>query len=154
MKVKQFKLAILSCLVILILGMTISVNAQDKRLDIANKFISALFITNEDPEAIMLNYMYFEPVKDYPMDKRLSILKFHIKKTLSEKASLIDSNNYVLIPYDSYQAEKMNFPKQTEDIFVLESKDKKPVLYLFLKNNKVFAFDYILKGSEAYFITY
>lgn len=153
MKVKQFKLSILSCLVILT-GMTISVNGQDKRLDIANKFVRAVFITNEDPKAIMSNYMYFEPVKDYPMDKRLSILKSHIKKILSEKASLIDSNNYVVIPYDSYKAEKVNFPKQTEDIFVLERKDKKPVLYLFFKNNKVFAFDYILKGSEAYFITY
>jgi hypothetical protein len=65
---------------------------------------------------------------------------------------LLDSADFYVISYNEYKDNKFIFSKETENIFILVSKNK-PVMY-FLINDKIFSFDYITKGNEGLFITY
>lgn len=58
------------------------------------------------------------------------------------------------ISYIDYNKDKVYFEPGAENNIVILLSGNKPVLYLYLENDKVVSFDYIIKGDLAFFITY
>jgi len=122
---------------------------------IVNNFVKSVFFEKSKAKFIADNYMYFESIDNakYTIAYRVKILDKHLKKIKKEKSSLIDSANYSIIEYKDYEGTKVTFNKSPDSIFILVSKNN-PVMYFYLLNDKIFSFDYILKGDEGLFITY
>lgn len=118
-----------------------------------NFFIKAVFVKKIPAKVIMDSCMYFEPSTKYSLEQRSQLLEFHLDRIRSQKSSVLDVNNYYLIPYEKYKKEKIKFLKDVDDIFVLISRDS-PVLYFYFKGDKIRSFDYLLKDTDAYFVTY
>ncbi|CAD5343337.1 hypothetical protein [Flavobacterium bizetiae] len=135
---------------------TTAVLSQSKTSEtLINNFVKSVFFEKNKADFIAENYIYFEPVinSKYTISDRIKILDKHLKKLNMKKKSLIDSSNYFIVEYKDYKGTKILFDKSTDNIYILISKNN-PIMYFYLSNDKIFSFDYIIKGNEGLFITY
>ncbi|SHM79190.1 hypothetical protein SAMN05444366_4184 [Flavobacterium saccharophilum] len=120
-----------------------------------NEFVRTVFYRNTNAKFIADNFIYFGSINNskYTIDDRIKILDKHLKKIKKEKGPLLDPANFSIVTYNEFKGSKINFSNMSDYIFVLVSKNN-PVMYFNLRNGKIFAFDYIIKGDEGLFITY
>ncbi|WP_406845216.1 hypothetical protein [Flavobacterium soyae] len=151
MKIKK---SILIVIILLLKAITItSQNKLDEKL-LINNFVKSVFFENADAKSIAGQYIYFEPISNvkYSLADRIKILNKHLKKIKKEN-SLLNPADFYIVRYEDYKNDKIIFSKKTNSIFILVSKSN-PVMYFSLLKEKIFAFDYIIKGGEVLFITY
>lgn len=125
----------------------------NRKIELANNFAKSVFLSEINAKNIMDSLMYFEPNEKYSMKDRCEILRSRLEYLKKEKSASFNAQNYEAIPYESYKDEKIKFSKSPQDVIILISNGK-PLFYLFYKNDKIFAFEYIQKDKDAYFITY
>lgn len=99
-------------------------------------------------------FMYFRPLENFSFEKRIDILKKHIKKLKKEKPALSDSSQFSFVRYIDYKQEKVHFKPEAENNIVILLSNNRPILYLYLENDKIVSFDYFIKADLAFFITY
>lgn len=133
---------------------SISQNKTEEKLVVTN-FVKAVFLENNNAKYIADNYIYFEPIsnKKYSTAERVKILDKHLEKIKKEKSSLMNSGDFSVVSYNDYKDDKVFFLKATDKIFIVINKNN-PVMYFSLIKDKIFSFDYIIKGNEGLFITY
>lgn len=145
-----------SILLAILLLKTVSILSQTKTDEklLATNFVKAVFFEKNTAKSIADSYIYFEPISNmkYSIADRIKILNKHLKKIKKEKSPLLDSADFHVISYNEYKDNKVIFSKETENVFILVSKNN-PVMYFLIKD-KIFSFDYIIKGNEGLFITY
>jgi uncharacterized protein (DUF342 family) len=149
-KYKYFLLIIILLKVPTVVGQ----NKMDKTF-VVNEFVNAVFLKKNTASFIADNYLCFQEVNNanYSLDDRIKILKKHLKKIKKEKSSLLDLTDFYVVRYNDYKNSKVIFSKMPEDVYVLVSKNSS-VMYFYLTDDKIFSFDYIIKGDEGFFITY
>lgn len=125
----------------------------NRKIELANNFVKSVFLSQINAKNIMDSLMYFEPNEEYSMKVRCEILRARLEYIKKEKSPSFNARNYEAIPYDNYKSEKIKFSKSAQNVIILISSGK-PLVYLFYKNDKIFAFEYIKKDKDAYFITY
>jgi hypothetical protein len=141
-------------IVILLLFKTIAGVSQIKSNDeLVKQFVKSVFFENKPAKFVADNYMQFELVEGYSMNDRIKILSKHLKKIKNEKNELFDLANVSVISYNEYNDDKVNFLKSKESIYILTNRNN-PLMYFYIQNSKIIAFDYITKGNEGLFITY
>ncbi|MET3029139.1 hypothetical protein ABXT06_20850 [Flavobacterium sp. UW10123] len=134
---------------------TIVAESQNKTNELlVNNFVKSVFFEKKNAKFVADNYMFFEPINNtkYSSEDRIKILGKHLKKIKKEKSSLINPQDFSIVPYDDYKYAKAVF-KTTYNVFILLSKNNL-VMYFSLINDRILSFDYITKGDESLFITY
>ncbi|WP_264530362.1 hypothetical protein [Flavobacterium sp. N502540] len=145
-------------LIIILLLTTTTIIGQSKihEPDMLTNFVKSVFFEDKSTKFIADNFIYFETINNgakYTIDDRTKILSKHLKKIRKEKKILLNSEDFYVISYKDYNGDKVFFTGETDNIFILISKEK-PVLYFYTINHKILSFDYILKGDEGVFISY
>lgn len=131
-----------------------SVSLLDTPENTAKQFITAAFIEKMPAKEVAEKFMYFRPLENFSFEKRIDILKKHIKKLKKEKPALSDSTQFSFVRYIDYKQEKVHFKPEAENNIVILLSNNRPILYLYLENDKIVSFDYFIKADLAFFITY
>jgi len=138
----------------LVMFSTISVFSQEKTA-VINDFVKAVFIENKSAQFIADQYIYFEPATDSKVSiaERINFIEMLLSNLRTEKSKAFDPSNFQIVNYNDFRGDKVKFLHETNDSYIVISKNI-PLIYIYLKENKIFSFNYVLKGGEALFITY
>lgn len=147
---KKIKLLLL----FLVMFSTMSIFSQEKTT-VINDFVKAVFVENKSVQFIAEHYIYYEPITDPKVssDERRNFIEMLLSKLRKEKSEIFDSSNFQIVNYNDFTGDKVKFLHEPQDTYIVISNNI-PVVYLYLKENKIFSFNYILKGEDALFITY
>lgn len=133
---------------------TISIFSQEKTA-VINDFVKAVFVENKSVQFIAENYIYYEPITDPKVSsaERINFIEMLLLNIRKEKSKIFDSSNFQIVNYNDFRGDKVKFLHEPVDSYIVVSNNI-PIVYIYLKENKIFSFNYILKGQDAFFITY
>ncbi len=133
---------------------TRSIFSQEKTA-VINDFMKSVFVENKSAQFIADQYIYFESFPDskITLTERMNFFEKLLSDFKTENNTKFDSSNFQIVNYANFKEDKVKFLHETKDSYIVVSKNI-PVAYIYLKENKIMSFSYMLKGGEAIFMSY
>ncbi len=141
-------------LLFLMMFSTMSIFSQ-RKTTVINDFMKSVFVENKSAQFIADHYIYFQSVSDSRITpaERMNFFEKLLSDFKTENSARFDSSNFQIVNYNEFKGDKVEFVHQNVDSYIVVSKNI-PLAYIYLKENKIMSFSYMLKGREAIFIGY
>lgn len=146
-----------SCLIIVSFFFSLNIAKSQtlsvKRIATIESFITALFRDNRSQKFIIDNYMYLPLNDTIPLKKKEQFISSTIDSLKKNHSGLV-SSPYKIVSYNEFKGEKKMFSGPAEDLkdIAIVTLHHKPVIYFSFREDKIWSFTLIRKGSENYFL--
>ncbi|GAA4319562.1 hypothetical protein GCM10023149_18330 [Mucilaginibacter gynuensis] len=124
----------------------------DARVKTTERFIQAVFADNKDAVFITNELLYHTPNDKISTYERFDMVDSQVKLFKKKYGKAFAGARYSVSSYTAYKGKKLSFANP-KDIYIVSIKNK-PVVYLLFHENRIFGFDYVVKGNKGDFVIF